>query len=159
MLVKAVLANSRANPSYQQQRCCVATTTQTPTHSLKHKLHSTLSIPHTTRSAPPSATPSLGPIFIPSSFIFPPRCGSRGLPTCAAGETCIDDPFTPGCLTALDCPGYCVRLDSSVCGPVFGVACQSSLQLCVKDPREKCSGDACPGTCVFGSGSNDVEIA
>ena len=76
-------------------------------------------------------------------------CGSLGFRGCPDGEVCVDNPFQDGCFTALDCPGYCARLDNSVCGPVFEVACPIEDQICVRDPREKCVGKVCPGTCVF----------
>lgn len=82
-------------------------------------------------------------------YIPPSKCGGiRGLSGCAEGETCIDDPFASDDDDA-DSTGYCVRLNDSVCGPVFEVACPSSLQTCVDDPREECVGGVCPGTCVF----------
>lgn len=76
-------------------------------------------------------------------------CGSLGFRPCPDGQRCVDNPFVEGCLTALDCAGYCAVLDNSICGPVYGVACPIKGQLCVNDPREACIGGVCPGTCVF----------
>lgn len=84
----------------------------------------------------------------------PQICGSRGLPPCPKGLTCIDNPDKPGCSTAADCPGLCVKLDGPFCGGIAAFKCprEDEGQRCVDDPRDECSpptGADCGGTCVF----------
>lgn len=87
-------------------------------------------------------------------------CGSRGLPSCPDGTTCVNDPRKPGCDISTDCPGICVTLDGPFCGGFGGFECpQSPEQVCIDDPRDDCApptGADCGGTCVFLDGRSSA---
>ena len=100
-------------------------------------------------------------------------CGSRGLPECPTGQTCIPNPARPGCDPRADCPGICVTLESPLalatrqvaakpksiegqpCGGFLGRPCDDPSQTCIDDPNDGCDPDHggadCIGICVAGS--------
>lgn len=93
-------------------------------------------------------------------------CGSRGLPPCPNGTTCINDPATPGCDIKADCPGLCVLLDGPFCGGIASIQCRQEGQVCVDDPRDDCApppavpaGADCGGICVFLDGRSSAPPA
>lgn len=103
-------------------------------------------------SKPTSSTSSVAPT--PTGAI----CGSRGLPACPDGTTCVNDPSKPGCDIAVDCPGICVkpststittRATAAICGGRGLPLCPDGTT-CVNDPRKpSCDISAdCPGICV-----------
>lgn len=113
------------------------------------KTHSSLQI----CSKPTSSTSSVAPT--PTGAI----CGSRGLPLCPDGTTCVNDPRKPSCDISADCPGICVKLDGPFCGGFAGFPCPQSEQVCIDDPRDDCApptGADCGGTCVFLDGRSSA---
>ncbi|KAH9868745.1 hypothetical protein J1614_007817 [Plenodomus biglobosus] len=114
-------------------------------------------------SCPPQEEPSTLTTLIqePSSTPTPPPqpinthkiCGGGRASTlsCDPGETCITDPYTPGCGPACDALGICVR--DKMCGGFAGWPCDEPGQLCLDDPRDDCDpmtgGADCAGLCVW----------
>ncbi|KAL9122112.1 MAG: hypothetical protein Q9187_001334 [Circinaria calcarea] len=88
----------------------------------------------------------------------PISCGSRGLPACPTGQSCINDPTRPGCDTAVDCPGICATLDGPTCGGIANLQCPDRRQVCVENPNDSCDpqngGADCSGICVYPDGSS-----
>lgn len=97
----------------------------------------------------PSSTPTTPPQPINTHKI----CGGGRASTlsCDPGDTCITDPYTPGCGPACDALGICVR--DKMCGGFAGWPCDEPGQLCLDDPRDDCDpmtgGADCAGLCVW----------
>ena len=97
------------------------------------------------------------PKFTPTSTSTPTPtptiCGSRGLPPCAAGQTCVPNPKTPNCDPRADCPGICAVSDGSFCGGIGGFPCPLAGQTCIDNPNDSCDpnkgGRDCSGICAF----------
>lgn len=90
-------------------------------------------------------------------------CGSRGLPSCAEGQSCVANPATPGCDPRADCPGICVALDGPFCGGIANIQCPKKDQTCIDNPNDSCDPQAggrdCSGICVFLDGRSSAVTA
>ncbi|KAG6993889.1 hypothetical protein G7Y79_00049g084490 [Physcia stellaris] len=126
----------------------------------------TLSVPipsATTSISIPSPSPSLSTASIPK--VGPSiLCGSRGMPKCASGLTCIPNPSNLATSLLGDAPGLCAKLDGQSCGGTSGQGCPAA-QVCVDKPNDSCKPMVsdeglpltdpsewrtdCPGICVF----------
>ncbi|ORY19669.1 hypothetical protein BCR34DRAFT_595137 [Clohesyomyces aquaticus] len=117
--------------------------------ALKPRLLTTTrpSLPTKTHKPRPSTTKTGAPFPTASHLI----CGGgRGnYMTCPEGQTCIKDPFKPGCGPECDGTGICVK--DKMCGGFAGFACPEG-QTCVDDARDDCDplkgGADCGGLCI-----------
>ena len=80
--------------------------------------------PTPTTTATPSPTPTY--------------CGSRAIPPCAEGQTCIADPSNLGCSLIADCAGLCMYISKRFCYlPYGGWVSRSSfwrMKYCSSEP-------------------------
>ena len=87
-----------------------------------------------------------GGICVPQDV--PQSCGSRGLPPCPDGQSCIDLDPTDSCSPLADCPGVCAPTPPpSGCGGWHGIPCPSG-QVCVDDPSNCGLAADCLGMCI-----------
>ncbi|KAF1974251.1 hypothetical protein BU23DRAFT_112920 [Bimuria novae-zelandiae CBS 107.79] len=113
------------------------------------------------QECPPLETPSLATITKALAFNLascpqptgthaPCGGGRAGYMECDYGETCIKDPYKPGCGPACDQLGICVT--DKLCGGFAGFDCEVG-QVCEDDPRDECDplngGADCGGLCVW----------
>lgn len=131
------------------------TTKLLPGKSTPLSIATTKSHTHTTSFAPTkkhnstSTSTSTPPPPLPTHKI----CGGGRANqfSCDKGETCIPDPYKPGCGPFCDGLGICVQ--DELCGGFAGFPCKIPGQECHDDPRDDCDpkfgGADCAGLCIW----------
>lgn len=79
--------------------------------------------------------------------IAPQACGSRSLPPCLEGQSCIDPDTSDNCSPLFDCPGICAPAPPQICGSRGLPSCPDG-ETCVDNPNNCGTALDCPGFCV-----------